>query len=193
MYLHKTKNGHYTPPCCYFSGELEVVECLPQTFSGGFRYTKYPHDAILWRFARMDHALALLNYPVIDFRRHGDNATSEAIWTKESRIQTFDVYIYFHKMAIERVTSGEDKKILLTGINVLEKRKRFLETGNILIWIELIIKYHAFYNSIKGCLTSRQRNSSGRYRSNSSSPHFTSLFFMESFRKSLWSSGRTGS
>ena len=31
MYLHKTKNGHYTPPCCYFSGELEVVECLPQT------------------------------------------------------------------------------------------------------------------------------------------------------------------
>lgn len=28
MYLHKTKNGHYTPPCCYFSGELEVVESL---------------------------------------------------------------------------------------------------------------------------------------------------------------------
>ena len=28
MYLHKTKNENYTPPCCYFSGELEVVECL---------------------------------------------------------------------------------------------------------------------------------------------------------------------
>lgn len=26
MYLHKTKNENYTPPCCYFSGELEVVE-----------------------------------------------------------------------------------------------------------------------------------------------------------------------
>lgn len=37
MYLHKTKNGHYTPPCCYFSGELEVVECLPQTFSGAVK------------------------------------------------------------------------------------------------------------------------------------------------------------
>lgn len=34
MYLHKTKNEHYTPPCCYFSGELEVVECLSQIFSG---------------------------------------------------------------------------------------------------------------------------------------------------------------
>lgn len=37
MYLHKTKNGHYTPPCCYFSGELEVVECLSQIFSGSNR------------------------------------------------------------------------------------------------------------------------------------------------------------
>lgn len=26
MYLHKTKNENYTPLCCYFSGELEVVE-----------------------------------------------------------------------------------------------------------------------------------------------------------------------
>ena len=36
MYLHKTKNGHYTPPCCYFSGELEVVEIL---WTGGRRKT----------------------------------------------------------------------------------------------------------------------------------------------------------
>lgn len=134
-------------PGCVFCFTKTFYESISDKWD-----TKYPHDAILWRFARMDHALALLNYPVIDFRRHGDNATSEAIWTKESRIQTFDIYIYFHKMAIERVRSGEDKRTLLTGINVLEKRKRFLETGNILIWIELIIKYHAFYNSIKGCL-----------------------------------------
>lgn len=34
MYLHKTKNGHYTPPCCYFSGELEVVEILRSGLCG---------------------------------------------------------------------------------------------------------------------------------------------------------------
>lgn len=45
MYLHKTKNGHYTPPCCYFSGELEVVECLPQTFSCGLMV--YQRDELL--------------------------------------------------------------------------------------------------------------------------------------------------
>lgn len=113
--------------------------------------TKYPHDAILWRFARMDHALALLNYPVIDFRRHGDNATSGESRTKESRIQTYNDYIFFHEMAIERVTSDKDKEILKRGIAFLEKRKRFFETRNILFWIELAINYQKFYNSLRGC------------------------------------------
>lgn len=112
---------------------------------------KYPHDSILWRFARMDHALALLNSPVIDFRRHGDNATSEENRTKESRIRTFNDYISFHEMALERVTSDEDKKTLKKGIEFLEKRKRFFETGNILIWIELATYYQKFYNSLRGC------------------------------------------
>lgn len=113
---------------------------------------KYPHDAILWRFARMDHALALLNYPVIDFRRHGDNATSEENRTKESRIRTFNDYISFHEVALERVTSEEDIKMLEKGIKFLEKRKKFFETGKILIWFELAIKYQAFYLTGKGCL-----------------------------------------
>ena len=39
MYLHKTKNGHYTPPCCYFSGELEVVECLGLILRKNVLYT----------------------------------------------------------------------------------------------------------------------------------------------------------
>lgn len=112
---------------------------------------KYPHDSILWRFARMDHALALLNSPVIDFRRHGDNATSEENRTKESRIRTFNDYISFHEMALERVTSDEDKKTLKKGIEFLEKRKRFFKTGNILIWIELATYYQKFYNSLRGC------------------------------------------
>lgn len=112
---------------------------------------KYPHDSILWRFARMDHALALLNSPVIDFRRHGDNATSEENRTKESRIRMFNDYISFHEMALERVTSDEDKKTLKKGIEFLEKRKRFFETGNILIWIELATYYQKFYNSLRGC------------------------------------------
>ena len=87
------------------------VFCFTKTFYNSIKdkwNTKYPHDAILWRFARMDHALGLFNYPVIEFRRHGDNATSEENRTKESRIQTFDDYIRFHEMGLERVTSEND-------------------------------------------------------------------------------------
>ena len=113
---------------------------------------KYPHDAILWRFARMDNALGILNYPVIDFRRHGDNATSKAVWTRENRIQNIETYIYFYKVALERTKFDKDEKLLEKGRHVFEKRKQFLETGNILIWFELVIKYRAFYNSIGGCL-----------------------------------------
>ena len=133
-------------PGCVFCFTKEFYNSISSKWN-----TKYPHDSILWRFARMDHALALLNYPVIDFRRHGDNATSEENRTKESRIRTFDDYIYFHKMALERVTSDEDKRTLERGIAFLERRKRFFETGNILIWFELAIKYQKFYNSLRGC------------------------------------------
>lgn len=114
--------------------------------------TQYPHDAILWRFARMDHALGLFHYPVIDFRRHGDNATSAEHRTKESRIETFDDYIHFHKMGLERVVSEEDKKILKKGIEFLELRKKFFQTGNIALWLKMATKYSAFYNSRRGCL-----------------------------------------
>ena len=100
----------------------------------------------------MDHALGLFNYPVIEFRRHGDNATSEENRTKESRIQTFDDYIRFHEMGLERVTSENDKEMLKKGIEFLELRRRFFETGNIALWIKLISKYRAFYNSARGCL-----------------------------------------
>lgn len=113
---------------------------------------KYPHDAILWRFARMDHALALLNYPVIDFRRHGDNATSEENRTKESRIQTFNDYISFHEMGLERVTSENDKEILNKGIKFLKLRKKFFETGNVLMWMKFAVIYQEYYLSMRGCL-----------------------------------------
>lgn len=62
MYLHKTKNGHYTPPCCYFSGELEVVECLPQTFSCGMMVGDI--DLVEYGNAKADAGLPIFNYSV---------------------------------------------------------------------------------------------------------------------------------
>lgn len=92
MYLHKTKNENYTPPCCYFSGELEVVECLPQTFSGSMMVTlfhKTSNDNI-WR-------------DVLDL-------------THESNLKLYirdaDYYIIGHHRNIEE--KGDDSWIVLT-------------------------------------------------------------------------------
>ncbi|MGM9958611.1 MAG: glycosyltransferase [Erysipelotrichaceae bacterium] len=114
--------------------------------------TRFAHDAILWRFARMDNALGLLHCSLIDFRRHGDNVTSTDKRTKESSLQTFDDYIYFHETGLKRVKSEEDKEKLKMGIDFLELRKEFYKTANFPIWIKLVYKYHSFYNSFKGCL-----------------------------------------
>ena len=100
----------------------------------------------------MDHALGLFNYPVIEFRRHGDNATSEENRTKESRIQTFNDYIRFHEMGLEQVTSENDKEILKKGIKFLKLRKKFFEKGNVLIWMKLAVVYQEYYLSMRGCL-----------------------------------------
>ena len=134
-------------PGCVFCFTKQFYDSIKNKWN-----TNYAHDAILWRFARMDHALGLLHYPVIDFRRHGDNVTSAEKRTKESRIQTFNDYICFHKIGLERVTSDVDKETLKKGIEFLELRKKFLETGNILLWIKLATKYQPYYNTIRGCL-----------------------------------------
>ena len=79
MYLHKTKNGHYTPPCCYFSGELEVVECLPQTFSCDFwdDTTKYNYCLICGKTNLNDSVrkrLIYINWSlIIDFDEETQN------------------------------------------------------------------------------------------------------------------------
>lgn len=114
--------------------------------------TQYAHDAILWRFARMDHALAILNEPVIDFRRHGDNVTSKKNHSRQIKIKIFNDYIHFHEIALDRVKSDTDRKILKRGIRFLEKRRRFYETGDLRIWVEVAIRYRAYYNSMRGCL-----------------------------------------
>lgn len=134
-------------PGCVFCFTKQFYDSIQDKWD-----TKYAHDAILWRFARMDHALGLLHYPVIDFRRHGDNATSGEKRTKESRIQTFNDYIHFHEMGLERVTSECDKKTLKKGIEFLELRKQFFKTRDIVLWVKLASRYRAFYNSPRGCL-----------------------------------------
>lgn len=114
--------------------------------------TSYPHDAILWRYARMDHALGILNTPVIDFRRHATNVTGGEIRTRESRVKDFDGYLSFHEAALKRTAGAQDRGTVCKGIRFLNLRKRFYLSGNIFLWLKLVILYQNYFLSFKSCL-----------------------------------------
>ena len=131
------------------------VTCFRKSFYEAIRGAwdvSYAYDAILWRYARMDHALGILNIPVIQFRRHGDNATSYAVRTVNSRVETFQEYIIFHQIAEKRVKSDKDRIILRKGIIFLQERIRFFRTKSFPIWLKLALCYQPYYLSFSGCL-----------------------------------------
>lgn len=112
--------------------------------------TYFPHDAVLWRFARIKGTMAILNESLIDFRRHGDNATSITNSTIKERIKGFNDYIYFHELALKCIYNEKDKNVITNGLKFLKKRKEMFETRNLIIMFELIIKYRNFYLSYRG-------------------------------------------
>ena len=152
------------------SGELEIpgmdplwpyinrpgcTYCFKKAFFNSIKSewnAAYPHDAILWRYARMDNAFGLLKLPLIEFRRHGDNASSSIKRTRSSRIKIFEEYIFFHNVALGRVTDKESIKILNEGVDFLKLRIKFFKSGNPLLWLRLAIKYRRYYLTFKGCL-----------------------------------------
>ena len=114
--------------------------------------TRFPHDAVLWRYAAMRHSLAVLHEGLIRFRRHGDNSTSGLKRTNASCTDTFNDYLYFYRLAYKTVESEQEKEILKKGILFLKRRKQYYRTRNIFLWLKLYLRYHAYYDSILGWL-----------------------------------------
>lgn len=110
---------------------------------------QYAHDAILWRFACMRGGLYRLNEELIDFRRHGDNATSSFVWTRQNRIDPIDGYLWFHREALE-ICAGDDQQMIRRIITFLTIRKEVLQDRWIWKWFILLFKYRAFYNTRLG-------------------------------------------
>ena len=132
-------------PGCVFCFRKQYYDEIKEKWD-----TEYPHDAILWRYARIKCSLAVLNESLIYFRRHGDNATTVKIRTRDQRIRDFDDYIFFHKEALKYQLSERDRKIIQKGITFLEKRKRLYQTRNILGIIPLSTRYFKYYLTPRG-------------------------------------------
>lgn len=136
---------YITRPGCVFCFRKKYFDEIKDRWD-----TKYPHDAILWRYARMKGTLAMLNESLIDFRRHGDNATTVKVRTRTQRIKDFDDYIFFHKEALKYPLSEKDRRIIIKGIAFLQKRKKMYETRNPLGVIQLTTRYYNYYLTLRG-------------------------------------------
>ena len=114
--------------------------------------THFAHDAILWRLARLDHQMGILNLKLIDFRRHGDNATSYVMRTRKSEIETFIGYIKFYEIGLLQEQDEKSRKVLQKGREFLQHRIQFYQSRSLLQWLELGLKYKKYYLTYRGWL-----------------------------------------
>lgn len=105
---------------------------------------RFAHDEFLWRFACMKGGLYLFHDELIEFRRHGDNASSVFQWTRENRIEDNDSFMWYHAYAIEHC-SVADQTMLQRCMLFLQMRDDVLSRRQIWKWPILLIRYHEHY------------------------------------------------
>ena len=109
---------------------------------------KYAHDSILWRQAIIRNSLGLLQCPLIFFRRHGNNATSNIRLTRKEReddcCKTRDSYMEFSTIA-KKLNDYEKLSIIDEGIQFLNSRIDFLKKRSVLGWLKTQVKYNRHY------------------------------------------------
>lgn len=95
----------------------------------------WPHDAVLWRFAAAKGTLALLDEPLVRFRRHEGNASRRDIITRDSRVSEIEYYLAMLSEIAEYGRS--DNKVSAAVFAFLEvssdwllARVRCLESGS---------------------------------------------------------------
>lgn len=114
--------------------------------------TDFAHDAILWRYSRLDHQMGILNLKLIDFRRHGDNATSYVKRTRQTEIETFKGYLRFYEFGLDMDQDKRSKVIIENGAEFLKRRIEFYQHKNIIQWMILGLRYSKYYLTYRGWL-----------------------------------------
>lgn len=117
----------------------------------------YAHDAQLYRWAHLMGGLYLLNLRLFEYRRHGDNATTQVDRGRMARITDVEYYLDTHKSALEWVHTTDDndranEAILERNIRFLKMRLECLKKRKVYLWPILVVKYKDCYRSWKGIL-----------------------------------------
>ncbi|MBN2919155.1 MAG: glycosyltransferase [Lactobacillus sp.] len=109
------------------------------------------HDCNLWYFATAQSKMAIYHHITMNFRRHGDNASTEHLNTVSKRYETAkmarDINVFF------RDKVADDKKIVTQEIvQFCDLRMKYFESGKINDWIKLVLCNWDYYLTVKGCI-----------------------------------------
>ncbi len=110
------------------------------------------HDSMIWKYAITSDSLFLLNRLLIQFRRHGDNATNQFHRIPpniEQRIANIDdeaeMYRRFLNASEQLAIPEANQKLLNDKINFLMRRRKILSKRNIFrtaIFVMMNFKYY---------------------------------------------------
>lgn len=117
--------------------------------------TDYAHDAILWRYSAVRESLYIFEKQTMNFRRHGDNATSKRDFSRKGRI---DDLMYYCNVLSElkdySVKEGYDNALLplQSAFIFFSERLEMIKKRNIFLLFNILSKNRKMYVSKKAIL-----------------------------------------
>lgn len=134
-------------PGCTYCFRRKFFEMLCPTWD-----TKYAHDAVLYRMALLVGKFAVINMPLIKFRRHQNSATSqsERRFTKKEREKEIEYIEDLCDKYYASAPNDEIKCVIKKTKEFARGRLEYLRNPSIGKGIKLLLNYHGFYSSIKG-------------------------------------------
>lgn len=140
-------------PGCTYAFRKELLKYFFEVFDA-----QDGHDALLWRIAGLMEGLYVYNYPLIQFRRHSNNATGREVKNTSRRLRDIKYYYDLIKRlelfshVYQKEISEENLKYLKKYLNWIELRMCILQSRSnikkISYWFKLS-KYIDNYYSLK--------------------------------------------
>lgn len=108
------------------------------------------HDWLLSVIAALSGGAAIINTPLMSYRCHDSNVSFSAapVRRREKRIAGLIQSVEGHSLMLEMATDGELKKSVEKFIAFEKKRIKFLESRNLLLWLQLgfgLKQYRRYY------------------------------------------------
>lgn len=129
------------------------VMCVRRAFASAIEEIwddNYAHDALLWSAATLSGGNYILNLPLIQYRRHSNNASTGAHRTVENQVLLMEMgkkIVHWYKKS-HNDTLGDKKRIIEEYLQWADLRIELLQLRKLGNFFRLL-KYHKYFRSVR--------------------------------------------